>query len=98
MTSKVARNAPCPCGSGKKHKQCCLGKEPPAARRRFWVGVGLALIVTGVAVGMAYYYSSMKNAFFTGLGGVILIMGFSILRKAPAPTGRSGSSRIDFGK
>ena len=23
---KVGRNAPCPCGSGKKYKQCCLGK------------------------------------------------------------------------
>ena len=23
---KVGRNDPCPCGSGKKHKQCCLGK------------------------------------------------------------------------
>lgn len=21
---KVARNAPCPCGSGRKHKKCCL--------------------------------------------------------------------------
>lgn len=20
---KIGRNAPCPCGSGKKHKQCC---------------------------------------------------------------------------
>jgi len=27
MTQKVGRNAPCPCGSGKKHKKCCLGKE-----------------------------------------------------------------------
>jgi uncharacterized protein len=24
---KVGRNDPCPCGSGKKHKKCCLGKE-----------------------------------------------------------------------
>ena len=24
---KVGRNAPCPCGSGKKYKQCCLGKS-----------------------------------------------------------------------
>ncbi len=23
---KVQRNAPCPCGSGKKYKQCCLNK------------------------------------------------------------------------
>ena len=24
---KVGRNAPCPCGSGKKYKKCCLKKE-----------------------------------------------------------------------
>lgn len=23
---KIGRNDPCPCGSGKKHKRCCLGK------------------------------------------------------------------------
>ena len=23
---KVGRNDPCPCGSGKKYKKCCLGK------------------------------------------------------------------------
>lgn len=25
---KVGRNDPCPCGSGKKFKKCCLGKKP----------------------------------------------------------------------
>lgn len=25
-TNKVGRNDPCPCGSGKKYKKCCLGK------------------------------------------------------------------------
>jgi len=24
---KVGRNDPCPCGSGKKYKRCCLNKE-----------------------------------------------------------------------
>jgi len=24
---KLSRNDPCPCGSGKKYKKCCLGKE-----------------------------------------------------------------------
>jgi uncharacterized protein YecA (UPF0149 family) len=24
MVSKVGRNDPCPCGSGKKYKKCCL--------------------------------------------------------------------------
>jgi hypothetical protein len=23
--AKIGRNEPCPCGSGKKHKRCCLG-------------------------------------------------------------------------
>lgn len=23
---KISRNAPCPCGSGKKFKKCCIGK------------------------------------------------------------------------
>jgi hypothetical protein len=27
MAKKVSRNAPCPCGSGKKYKQCCLRKD-----------------------------------------------------------------------
>ena len=23
-TPKIGRNDPCPCGSGKKHKKCCI--------------------------------------------------------------------------
>ena len=26
--SKPGRNDPCPCGSGKKHKRCCIDKKP----------------------------------------------------------------------
>ena len=34
MGKKPGRNDPCPCGSGKKYKQCCLGKavEPVVGR------------------------------------------------------------------
>lgn len=24
---KIGRNMPCPCGSGKKYKKCCINKE-----------------------------------------------------------------------
>lgn len=24
---KIGRNDPCPCGSGKKYKKCCIGKK-----------------------------------------------------------------------
>ncbi len=30
---KVGRNDPCPCGSGKKYKKCCLEKDEQSARR-----------------------------------------------------------------
>ena len=30
----VERNAPCPCGSGKKYKKCCLSKDQAAARAK----------------------------------------------------------------
>lgn len=26
-STKIGRNEPCPCGSGKKYKKCCLNKE-----------------------------------------------------------------------
>lgn len=29
---KIGRNEKCPCGSGKKHKKCCLGKKPIVAK------------------------------------------------------------------
>lgn len=29
--SSVGRKDPCPCGSGKKFKKCCLAKGPPTA-------------------------------------------------------------------
>ena len=27
MTTKIGRNDPCPCGSGKKYKKCCFARE-----------------------------------------------------------------------
>ena len=31
--SKIGRNAPCPCGSGKKYKRCCAGKDSELVQR-----------------------------------------------------------------
>ena len=30
MNKKIGRNDPCPCGSGKKYKQCCLNSAAAA--------------------------------------------------------------------
>jgi tetratricopeptide (TPR) repeat protein len=34
MAQKPGRNDPCPCGSGKKYKKCCLDKDAETARNR----------------------------------------------------------------
>ena len=31
--AKTGRNAPCPCGSGKKYKKCCLAKDQAEERK-----------------------------------------------------------------
>jgi tetratricopeptide (TPR) repeat protein len=33
--AKTGRNDPCPCGSGRKYKVCCLTKDEDAERERF---------------------------------------------------------------
>ena len=41
--TKIGRNAPCPCGSGKKYKKCCLPgqpeKRPASARKQRFIPV-----------------------------------------------------------
>jgi len=34
MMKKIERNVPCPCGSGKKYKQCCLKRDDALATSR----------------------------------------------------------------
>jgi len=34
--AKVGRNLPCPCGSGKKYKKCCLGKTDQSSNVLPW--------------------------------------------------------------
>jgi hypothetical protein len=43
---KVARNARCPCGSGKKSKQCCGAGE----KVKQGIGMTVALLILAVAV------------------------------------------------
>lgn len=49
----IARNAPCPCGSGKKYKQCCIGKRQvpgssPGSSRTVLISL---VIAAGVILG-----------------------------------------------
>ena len=33
MSKKIGRNDPCPCGSGKKYKHCCIGSKVATVNR-----------------------------------------------------------------
>jgi hypothetical protein len=35
MNDKIGRNDPCPCGSGKKYKQCCMLKSTAGKPLKF---------------------------------------------------------------
>lgn len=37
---KIGRNDPCPCGSGKKYKNCCLRKETMSIAECFFLSLG----------------------------------------------------------
>lgn len=41
---KIGRNDPCPCGSGRKYKQCCLQREQGMSTRSRL----LAVLIGGV--------------------------------------------------
>jgi SEC-C motif len=36
---KVGRNEPCPCGSGKKYKNCHMKTELPAGKKKFTASI-----------------------------------------------------------
>lgn len=49
--SAVGRNAPCPCGSGKKHKNCCLNAAPKTSfGNRIVFSVIAALLIGGAFI------------------------------------------------
>jgi hypothetical protein len=97
---RVAKNAPCPCGSGLKYKRCHMPREDAAQMQPVpWLKI-LALVVVSVAVGVTV--GTLKEdppvgiamTFATGLGLVCWIWLF----KPPSSVrGRESSAAINFG-
>ena len=101
MPEKPARNAPCPCGSGKKFKRChgltgeALGE---AAKRPTWLLITLLLLAVGVgiAVGFARDWQSGLGA----AGGVVFVSAlYLVFRNPPPPNAGSGDpAGLNFGR
>ena len=53
---KVGRNAPCPCGSGRKYKHCCLDTTvsmPP--RQKLLIALIALIVVTGLIMAITSF-------------------------------------------
>ncbi|MCQ9205730.1 MAG: SEC-C metal-binding domain-containing protein [Omnitrophica bacterium] len=61
----VSRNAPCPCGSGKKYKSCCALKED---RRRHWLNSFFRWIGGAAVVFLIIYIISQISSRGTSVG------------------------------
>jgi len=98
MSKSVSRNDPCPCGSGKKYKQCCLGK-PPAEERRRRAVLPVALILLGILAGVYIGVTrGIGGGLAAGFAGVLFAGMIIMMRDPPPPTGGKGdAASINFG-
>lgn len=53
---KIGRNDPCPCGSGRKYKNCCMKKEEADHR---WEGMGLPAFDLEAATGVSVWQADI---------------------------------------
>ncbi len=55
---KIGRNALCPCGSGKKYKNCCLDKK--TGSKMFQMALG-TLFVLIIVVGLVFAFGGFRS-------------------------------------
>ena len=58
---KPGRNQPCPCGSGKKYKQCCALKEGRSWASQPWGKAVIVVVGLSIAVLLGYAIAGMDG-------------------------------------
>ena len=55
MATAVGRNAPCPCGSGKKYKRCCALKQQQKLSVGSWLMISVIglMLLAGAIIGIS---------------------------------------------
>lgn len=96
MTS-IARNDPCPCGSGEKYKRCCMKTGGVGQQRRARVLAVLAMVVIVAAVVAALAWNQTAGLVIGGVGFAAL-GGWWLFTDPPPPRGGGNPGAINFGR
>ena len=102
--SKVKRNDPCPCGSGKKFKHCQFGEDlapdgEVAPRPSLVLPAVLLAVVVTASVAVGFSEDSVGSGITVLLAGLLLVGGILVLRKPPPPNSGGGDpSSLNFGR
>ena len=110
--SKIGRNDPCPCGSGKKYKHCHLGStleedvptdagSAQADSMANWKArVPLILgVLGGVAGGFFFYSQGLQPAISVWAGTLLFVGGWVLFNNPPPSNPNSGDpAGLNFGR
>lgn len=93
---EVARNDPCPCGSGKKYKKCCLSRDqgPPRKLQQRALILGAALLA--IAVVLWIFVGPVLGKLVAG-AAVIAVIAYLVFGDPPSSTGQGNPGAIRFG-
>ena len=93
----INRNDPCPCGSGKKYKRCCLGK-PVVDNSKHWKLVGLLAVISVIATTAIWYSLGSRLGFLSAALTVMMVGAIALFTDPPDPkSGGPDPSTISFG-
>lgn len=94
----IGRNDPCPCGSGKKYKRCCLITGGPDHNKRSQqVFIGIVVIVVAALVG-TFTVSEAVGGVIGAVGIAVLGIWIWMTTDPPAAGGGADPSAINFGR
>ncbi|MFT7580069.1 MAG: hypothetical protein ACI9MR_001736 [Myxococcota bacterium] len=100
MAEETPRNAPCPCGSGKKYKQCHLGIEAVAEKQKKSLIFGVVIAVA-LALGVLVWQTTdnLGTGGAVALGVAVLGAMVVVFRDPPPPnTGGDDPAAMNFGR
>jgi len=94
--SQVNRNDPCPCGSGKKYKHCCLGVTASGFNRKARIASGIAAAALIIAA-ILYATVGKDAAIIVATLGVISAGAWWLFTDPPSSKGSGDPGAISYG-